>query len=265
MKVKIKVMKTRPEMTDDEIRAYMDFDRLLEMRKNAPSHRRFFRSGYILVVGIFLGVGVFSWVIVQQSGAPSEQLPNTNMENKGVPISDNKREDPTTDSSTNQSSNQPLTKNKPDQSPVTVSKDRQNSQAHKNINQPITPKSKKKDITQDQTLPEKPAVTAVYVQATPLDGYPNLYEYFNRELKYPQEAIKDSINGEVIAVFTINTQGLPEKIMLENSLGPLFDKEVVRLITNMPAWKPATYNNKPVASKMSLPLTFQIKKIPSQK
>ncbi|HEY0653411.1 MAG TPA: energy transducer TonB, partial [Chryseosolibacter sp.] len=110
----------------------------------------------------------------------------------------------------------------------------------------------------------KSGLNAVYVQASPVNGYPHLYAYFSRELKYPEEAKKDSIGGEVIAVFTISADGSPEKIVIEYSLGPAFDREVIRLITNMPPWSPATYNEKPVASKMSLPLTFQIKKITSQ-
>jgi protein TonB len=101
----------------------------------------------------------------------------------------------------------------------------------------------------------------VFIQAEPVAGYPALYEYFMRELKYPAEAVADSVQGVVSVMFTINAQGKPEKIQVEQSLSPALDREAMRVIANMPAWKPATYNQKPMPSRISLPLTFQIKKI----
>jgi hypothetical protein len=38
---------------------------------------------------------------------------------------------------------------------------------------------------------------------------------------------------------------------------------VFRVIRNMPAWRPAYYNGKVVKSKVSLPLTFSLKKVSS--
>ena len=100
-----------------------------------------------------------------------------------------------------------------------------------------------------------------YIQAEPVQGYAELYEYFNANLVYPVEALKYSIQGVHTISFVINTQGMPEQIEIVKSLGPSFEKECKRLIENMPAWKPARLNGKPVPSKISLPLTFQIQKI----
>ena len=35
MKLNLKIMKTRPEVSDEELRGYMDFDALLERRRIA--------------------------------------------------------------------------------------------------------------------------------------------------------------------------------------------------------------------------------------
>jgi hypothetical protein len=59
----------------------------------------------------------------------------------------------------------------------------------------------------------------------------------------------------------VNTDGKPENITIKQSLGEPFEKEARRLIENMPLWKPATLNGKPVSSQMSIPLTFQIQKV----
>ena len=99
------------------------------------------------------------------------------------------------------------------------------------------------------------------MQAEPADGYSALYAYFNSNLVYPSEALKDSIQGVETVSFVINTDGKPEKITIRQSLGEPFEKEARRLIENMPLWKPATLNGKAVPSQMSVPLTFQIQKV----
>ncbi len=123
-----------------------------------------------------------------------------------------------------------------------------------------TPKQKP-DVKKEATLP---APTPVYVQAEPLEGYAHLYDYFNSELIYPVVALKDSIQGVLTVSFTINKDGLPENLQYANSLGEAFEEEAKRLILNMPSWKPATLNNEPVSSRLTLPLTFQIQSVKKQ-
>jgi TonB family protein len=113
----------------------------------------------------------------------------------------------------------------------------------------------------DSPVADRPQreVTPMYRQAEPVDGYASLYEYFSSSLVYPVDAPSDSIQGVLTVTFTINAEGKPESISIHNSLGKAFEREAIRLIQEMPEWKPAQLNNKPVPSKMSLPLTFQIK------
>lgn len=252
-------MKTRPEITDEEIRSYMDFDRLLEVHKENPP-RNFSISKYVIALALITGAGVSYWYFVtEKTPATNNTVIESKSENK-VP-----KEIPVTaDSSANQS--------KTAASELEGQTDRVNKK--RNQTSVIIPKAdeKEKRVVTDKDSEERalsrnetPSVQSVYTQAEPVNGYPDLYDYFRRELKYPAQAVQDSIRGEVIAIFTINAEGIPEKITIENSLGVAFDHEVIRLITNMPAWKPATYNNKPVASRMSLPLTFQITRINPEK
>jgi TonB family protein len=258
MKAKITIMKARPAITDEEIRGHMNFDRLLELQKQ-PAVPRKFPNKYLLIAGLVVVVGIFSWIIVDRERSAHQEfiaLPADKQQPSPV-------QNPVTNPDTVRIS-PPLNESKEGDS-------RKQKIDHAEQTQPVRQKknespnvTNEKEKIESEAIDDKPG-DLVYIQAEPVNGYPNLYDYFNRELRYPEEAMKDSLQGEVIAVFTINNDGKPEKIVIENSLGPLFDKEVVRLITNMPPWKPATYNNKPRASKMSLPLTFQIKKITLQK
>ena len=127
---------------------------------------------------------------------------------------------------------------------------------------PIMPETKTQ--VQPKNIPIEKSPTEVsqnYIAAEPELGYPHLYNYFDNELRYPEEHRKDSINGIVTVAFVINKEGKPEQLKIQNSLGAAFDNEVMRLIEGMPKWKPATLNNKPVPSKISVPFTFSIRKM----
>lgn len=256
-------MKTRPEMTDDEIRSYMDFDRLLEMHSKSSVHRDS-KTKYIAILGVAVGISIFSWMVLSEQKDASKQKPTGTPENKVERPLANKEAVPVTDTVANALPSDVSRERKTTEAESVLQKLAEGSRLTRSVKKTI-PKDSISGRAAEPRNSGKPVVNLVYVQAAPVHGYPDLYEYFNRELKYPQEAMKDSIQGEVIAVFTINANGLPEKIAIENSLGLAFDKEVLRLVRNMPPWKPATYNSKPVASKMSLPLTFQIRKISSPK
>lgn len=139
----------------------------------------------------------------------------------------------------------------------------------------IQPKKKavavrEKDVTDASGTPanatptSSPVTYVVFKEAQPVEGFSHLYKYFGAELKYPEAAIPDSIQGLITVTFVIDTHGKVGKISILNSLGPLFDAEAIRLVNNMPAWHPATIDGKPITTKFSLPLNFQLIKTGKQ-
>jgi TonB family protein len=242
MKSKIKMMNVKPEISDDEIRSFMDFDKLLDNQKTFVRSRLIRNSG-IAISAIAVVASLWFYSKPNESGEhKTTSDAKTDSQSTQIPLS-------RPDSIAKQEAREI---EKVDQEP-------RKPMQHKNpqkISQPTV------DIPPSQQKADSSAgLSAVYVQAAPVSGYPSLYEYFARELVYPAESVSDSIQGVVVVVFTISKEGKPEKISIEQSLGPAFDKEAMRVISNMPLWKPATYNNKPMASKMSVPLTFQVTKV----
>ncbi len=237
-------MNVRPEVPDEEIRSYMDFNKVLdEHRKTLQTQNR---NALIRSVSIALVVGgaMFGfWHVLDHEQKPAETKNVLETESRHV-----RREPLPAQSQVDSVAaiNEKIIDKKPaDDSPV-----------------PVTPKTKVPSSKSSPATVEEESekeTSQVYVQAEPTDGYPVLYEYFSRELKYPKEVLADSIQGVVTVVFTINSEGKPVNISIEESLGEAFDREAMRLIENMPSWNPATFNDKPVASRISLPLTFQIK------
>jgi TonB family protein len=246
MKSKIKIMKAKPEVNDDEIRNFMDFDKLLlqSAELSAQVNKRMLRNTGLAIVGMMI-IASATWFLVSRENvqAPdqSQKKPTQQITPEKTPVIKNK-----TDS--------PVVASTPRETPKPVN-DQKNTRKTES-------KGEKSVEVKERPKPAAPAgeVPVVYVQAEPEAGYPALYEYFAKELTYPATALKDSVQGVVSVAFTISKDGKPERIAIEQSLGAAFDEEAIRVIRNMPAWKPATYNGKPLASRMSVPLTFQITK-----
>lgn len=55
---------------------------------------------------------------------------------------------------------------------------------------------------------------------------------------YPHDALKDSIQGRVLVQFIIEKDGSITNAKVENSVYPSLDAEAIRLVLQMPKWKP---------------------------
>ncbi len=90
-------------------------------------------------------------------------------------------------------------------------------------------------------------------------GEKAMMDFIASNLKYPQQAIKDNVEGAVLAEFIINTEGKVVEPRIVNSLSPECDSEVIRVINLMPAWTPGQQDNKTVNVKFVLPIMFSTK------
>jgi TonB family protein len=124
--------------------------------------------------------------------------------------------------------------------------------------EPVKIPEEKDQKKQESYNPE--VAVSVFTNAEPVKGYEDLYQYFDDELDYPDTLVAENITGTVIVRFAIGRNGRPEQIRVQKSLHPLLDKEAMRLIREMPDWKPATANGTAVNSFMSIPITFNITK-----
>jgi len=236
MKQKIKIMKHKPEPSDEEIRSYMDFERLMASKKLVSGTNELY--GVLKrVVPVVAIAGMVVWFIFFSEINSEPATDPMHKESSPLPSVQEKIPSP----------NEPVQpqQNNEKQKPSTALKGPAN--AGEKVQEPLP---LQRGLTED-----------VYAQAEPVAGYPSLYAYFNAQLVYPAESIKDSIQGVQTISFVINPEGRPEKIQVTQSLGEPFEKEARRLIENMPLWKPASLNGKPVPSQISLPLTFQIQKV----
>jgi TonB family protein len=85
-------------------------------------------------------------------------------------------------------------------------------------------------------------------------------EYLNRHLEYPDEALDKVIEGTVYPLVYLDETGKVEKVEFHgDQLKYGFQKEARRVLEASPKWNPAKHAGKPVKSKFSIPITFDIK------
>ena len=83
--------------------------------------------------------------------------------------------------------------------------------------------------------------------------------YLNRTFKYPQDAIKSSIQGTVVVQFIVDEQGKVSGI--EAISGPTsggLREETIRVMQRSGRWTPASWNGYKVKSYKRQPLTFRL-------
>jgi len=111
---------------------------------------------------------------------------------------------------------------------------------------------------------EEPKVdeTAIFVLVEEMPefhgGTAALFEYLNKNMRYPAVARDNGISGKVIVQFVVEKDGSIKDVEVARSVDPYLDKEAVRVIQAMPKWKPGKQRNNPVRVKFTVPVTFRL-------
>jgi len=97
------------------------------------------------------------------------------------------------------------------------------------------------------------------------NGWEDIRGYFLKNIYYPTSAIRDSIQGRVILRFAIDEKGIVRDPAIMRGVRSDIDNECLRVLKNMPKWKPGKQSGKPVKVWYSLPITFNLKDNPNSK
>lgn len=96
------------------------------------------------------------------------------------------------------------------------------------------------------------------VQPVPPGGMEGWNSYLLSNLNYPAEAKKLGIEGTVIVVFLINSDGSISNPEILRGIGAGCDEEAIRVVINSPNWEPAKQRDRVVNSRMRLPIRFKL-------
>lgn len=85
-------------------------------------------------------------------------------------------------------------------------------------------------------------------------GYVEMGNFLKKNLKYPR--VPRTVKGKVFIEFIVNVDGSLSDFKILKGLGEPFDTTALETIKKMPNWIPAKRDNKPILSKMVMPVAF---------
>jgi len=87
-----------------------------------------------------------------------------------------------------------------------------------------------------------------------------MQEWVYKYLKYPEDALREGIQGRVLVDFMITEKGKLVDARVVKGVDPLLDEEALRVISLSPDWKPAKHHGQKVKCEMSLYVEFRLKR-----
>jgi TonB family protein len=89
-------------------------------------------------------------------------------------------------------------------------------------------------------------------------GQDAMVTFLINNINYPKDARRKKIEGKVILQFNISIDGSISNVVVVKSVNELLDDEAVRVIKQMPLWKPGYQNAKQVTVRYTLPIMFRL-------
>ena len=89
-------------------------------------------------------------------------------------------------------------------------------------------------------------------------GMEKLMEFLRTSVKYPVQAQKSKIEGRSVIGFIVEEDGSISNVSVTKGSHPLLDSEAIRVVKEMPKWKPGMIKGNPVRVKFNLPVYFKL-------
>ena len=85
-----------------------------------------------------------------------------------------------------------------------------------------------------------------------------LRKYIGANVRYPEAAKDNDIQGTVFVRFVVDTDGSVTNVEILRGVDPLLDKEAKRVVESLPKWKPGRQRGKAVKVSHSVPIKFAL-------
>lgn len=112
--------------------------------------------------------------------------------------------------------------------------------------------------TQEEEKEEVTIFTVVEEAPDFPGGEAALYKYLNDKINYPQMARDQNIQGRVFVTFVVERDGSIANPKVLRDIGGGCGEEALRVVRNMPKWKPGKQRGKAVRVQFNLPVLFQL-------
>ena len=126
---------------------------------------------------------------------------------------------------------------------------------------PKTPKDPDADMMAEPSR-DTSSVNGLYKQVEREPQFPGgiqkLYAYLRKNLRYPQAARENNVQGKVFVTFVVEKDGSLTGVKVLKSLSPETDAEAIRLMQASPKWNPGIQNNRAVRVQYTFPVVFSL-------
>ena len=118
-------------------------------------------------------------------------------------------------------------------------------------------------VSTDNTMKMEKGKDGVYSRAEKMPEYPGgenaLSKFVESNISYPQDAIDQDTEGTVNVSFVIDEKGkVTDPSVTGKAAGHGLDEEALKVVKEMPSWKPGMVKGKAVKTRLSLPVTFKL-------
>ena len=120
---------------------------------------------------------------------------------------------------------------------------------------PVSPKAK--EAPADSTAKEEVFMVAEQMPEYP-GGMKEMLKFLQENVKYPENAMKNNVQGRVIVQFVVEKDGTPTEFKVLRSVDPDLDAEALRVMKAMPKWKPGMQKGQVVRVKFTVPVSFKL-------
>lgn len=121
-----------------------------------------------------------------------------------------------------------------------------------------SPDQKQIDPAEEISNDTKATFEVVEVMPEYPGGMEALIEYLGSNIKYPEQAKEEGIEGKVFVNFIVEKDGSIVETKVLRGIGGGCDEEAVRVVSQMPDWTPGTQGGQAVRVSYNLPISFEL-------
>ena len=89
-------------------------------------------------------------------------------------------------------------------------------------------------------------------------GMQAMIAFLQTNMKYPEDAAKQKVEGRVMVQFIVETDGSISDVHVAKQVFPSLDAEAIRVVQAMPKWTPGKEKGNVVRVKYNLPIVFRM-------
>ena len=114
------------------------------------------------------------------------------------------------------------------------------------------------EVPIDQSATKDEAFAVVEQMPEFPGGMKELMTFLKDNIQYPKAAQDKKVQGRVIVQFVVEKDGTPTEFNVLRSIDPDLDKEALRVLGEMPKWKPGMQKGQAVRVKYTVPVNFKL-------